>query len=179
MTELVDQWICIKFCVKLKHSSMETIQMIQKARAMGTWWLAASSRQRACSWFMSCAECFGERANHPGDSWLSPPQSRFGIPCDFWLFPKLKWPLNRTRFQTIDEIQENTIRQLMAIGRTVWGSKVPTVKGTEASLSYVQCFLYNVSSSINVSIVHVTCLDTFWTDLICQCGLMIILFNGL
>ena len=29
--------------------------------------------------------------------------------------------------------------------------KVPTLKGTEASLSYIQCFLYLLSSSINVS----------------------------
>ncbi|KAF6086176.1 hypothetical protein HJG60_008382 [Phyllostomus discolor] len=29
---------------------------------------------------------------------------------------------------------------------------MPTLKGTEASLSYVQCFLYLVSSSVNVSI---------------------------
>ena len=29
-------------------------------------------------------------------------------------------------------------------------SKVPTLKGTEVPLSYVQCFLYLVSSSINV-----------------------------
>ena len=41
---------------------------------------------------------------------------------------------------------------------------MPTVKGTEASLSYVQCFLYLVSSSIKVSIFHVTRLDTFGTD---------------
>ena len=31
MTEQVDQRICIKFCIKLDHSSTETIQMIQKA----------------------------------------------------------------------------------------------------------------------------------------------------
>ena len=31
MTEWVEQQICIKFCVKLEHSSTETIQMIQKA----------------------------------------------------------------------------------------------------------------------------------------------------
>ena len=36
----LEQWICIKFCVKLEHSSTETIQMIQKATAMGNWWLA-------------------------------------------------------------------------------------------------------------------------------------------
>ena len=41
----------------------------------------------------------------------------------------------------------------MAIGRTVWGPKVPTLKGTEVSLyKHVQCFLYLASSSINVSI---------------------------
>ena len=30
MTEQVEQQISIKFCVKLEHSSMETIQMIPK-----------------------------------------------------------------------------------------------------------------------------------------------------
>ena len=37
MTEQVEQQICIKFCIKLEHSSTETIQMIQKAAAMGNW----------------------------------------------------------------------------------------------------------------------------------------------
>ena len=36
-------------------------------------------------------------------------------PCDSWLFPKLKSPLQGKRFQTVDEIQENTTGQLMAI----------------------------------------------------------------
>ena len=31
MTEQVQQQIRIKFCIKLEHSSMETIQLIQKA----------------------------------------------------------------------------------------------------------------------------------------------------
>ena len=56
--------------------------------------------------------------------------------------------------------------KLMVIGRTVGGPQVPTLKGTEASLSYVQCFLYLVSSSINVFIFHITWLATFWTDLV-------------
>ena len=34
--------------------------------------------------------------------------------------------------------------------------KVITLMGTEESLYYVQCFLYLVSSSINVSIFHIT-----------------------
>ena len=79
------------------------------------------------------------------------------MPWDFWFFQKLKSPLKWERFQTIDEIQENTTGQLMAIRRTVWGPKMPTLKGTEASLSYVQCFLYLVSPSINVSIFILHC----------------------
>ena len=31
------------------------------------------------------------------------------VPCDFWLFPKLKSPLKGKRFQTINEIQKNTM----------------------------------------------------------------------
>ena len=45
--------------------------------------------------------------------------------------------------------------QLMVIGRIVWGLKVSTLKETEVSLSYVQCFLYLVYSSINISIFHI------------------------
>ena len=79
--------------------------------------------------------------NIKSSRWLSPlPYSPDLALCDFWLFPKLKSPLKGKRFQTVDEIQENTTGQLMAIGRTVWGPKVPTLKGTEASLSCIQCF---------------------------------------
>ena len=58
---------------------------------------------------VSYAELFGETSNH-----LAP----YGpdlVPCDFWLFPKLKSPLKGKRFQTIDEIQENTMGQLVVI----------------------------------------------------------------
>ena len=37
MTARVEQRICIKLCIKLEHSSVETIQMIQKSAAMGNW----------------------------------------------------------------------------------------------------------------------------------------------
>ena len=94
------------------------------------------------------------------------------VPCNFWFFPKLKSPLKGKRFQTLDEIQENTIGQLMATGRTVWGPKAPALKGTEASLSYGQCFLCLVSASINVSIFHTTWLEPFWTELIYYLALL-------
>ena len=41
------------------------------------------------------------------------------VPWDFWLFPKRKSTLKGKRFQTVNEIQENTTRKLMACGRTV------------------------------------------------------------
>ena len=114
---------------------------------------------------MSPEEFFRKTSNHPGDS---PHYSPDLVPCNFCLFPKLKSPLQEKRFQTADEVQENTMEQLMATGRTVWGPKVPPLKGTEASLSHAQCFLYLVSSSINVSIFHSAWLDSFWTYLLCQ-----------
>ena len=38
------------------------------------------------------------------------------------------------------------------------------LKGTEGSLSYVQCFLHLVSPSIKVAVFHITWMVTFWTD---------------
>ena len=81
-------------------------------------------------------------------------------PYDFWLFPKPKSPLKVKRFQTIVKIHKSMMGQLMATGRTVRGPKVPTLKRTDALLSYL------VSSSINVSTFHMAWLDTFWTDLV-------------
>ena len=74
--------------------------------------------------------------NIKSHGWLSHPTAQI-VPSNSWLFPKLRSPLKGKRFQTTDEIQENMTGQLMTIGRTVWGPKVPTLKGTEASFSYV------------------------------------------
>ena len=87
MTERVEQQICNKFHVKLEHSSTETIRMIQKAAAVCTWGLAASSRQGTCSCLMCHADCFGETSNHPGDS--APLQPRYGA-LKLLAFPKTK-----------------------------------------------------------------------------------------
>ena len=162
MTEQVEQRICIKFCIKLDHSSMESIWMIQKAIAVGNWWLTASISfsgltTRASRLMPSCL------MKHLITQITQCPYSPDLVPCDFSFFSKLKSPLKGERFQTTSEIQENTTGQLMMIGRTVWGPKVPTLKGTEVSLSDAQCFLYLVSSLINASIFHSIWLHTFWT----------------
>ena len=44
-----------------------------------------------------------------------PPYSPDLAPADFFLFPKLKTTLIRRRFLTIEEIQENALRELLAI----------------------------------------------------------------
>ena len=116
MTEQVDQRICIQFCIKYEHSSVETIQIIQKATlwATGDWQLhhdnipAHASRLRQS--FL---------VKHQITQVTQPHYSPDLVTCDCWLFPKLKTPLKGKRFQTINEIQENTTGQLMAIGRTV------------------------------------------------------------
>ena len=116
---------------------------------MDNWWLAASSQQ----------EIFGKTSNYPGDS---APYNLDLLPCDFWLFPKLKSTLKGKRYQTVNEIQENMTGQLMVIGRTVWGPKVPTLKGLRR-----HCPVYNVSCIFfNKCLFHSTGLDTFWTDLV-------------
>ena len=79
--------------------------------------------------------------------WLSPPQL---APCNFWFFPKLKSPLKGKRFHTVDEIQENTTRHLMAIRKTMWGPKVPTLKRLRhhcpvCNISCILCILQWVS----------------------------------
>ena len=100
---------------------------------------------------MSGVEFFSKTSNHS-----APLQPRFGA---LWLlaFPKLKSPFKSKRFQIIEDIQENMMGQLMMIRRTAWGPKVPTLKGTEVSSSWVQCFFYLLSSLVNVSIFILHC----------------------
>ena len=137
MTEWVEQWICIRFWVKLKYSSAETIRMIQKAIALGNWWWAVSSQQHAHSCIKPHAEFSGETSNNPGDS---SPYSPELVPCDIQLFPKLKLLWKGKRFQTMVEIQENMMGQPMAIGRTMWGPRWLLGRGLRC-----HCPMYNVS----------------------------------
>ena len=165
MSEWVEQRVYMKLCIMLEHSSVETIQMIQKASAMCNWWLAASSQQCACTCIKSFTEFFVKHQKTQ-PRWLSPLQLRFG---DQWLlaFPKTKITFEREEISDINEIQENMTGQLTVTGRTVWGLKVPTLKGTKVSLSSLPLFLYLVSSSVNVSIFDMTWLDTSEQNCVC------------
>ena len=73
MTERVEQGICIQFCVKLEHCSMETIWMIQSLQlwAAGDWQLHQDKAPAHHVW----GRLFAETSNHPGDS--VPLQPRF------------------------------------------------------------------------------------------------------
>ena len=142
MTERIEQWTCLKFCVQLEHSSMETMPMIQ----------GHSYGQRVIGSFIMKTYLLMNYVlgrvlllKHQITQVTQPPYSPDLAPCGFYLFPKLKSPLKGKRFKTIIEIQENTMGQMMVTGRTVWGSKVPNLKATEVSLSMflISCVFFN------------------------------------
>ena len=117
MTEQEEQRICIKFCIKLEHSSAETLQMVQKRPqlwATGDWQLHHDNVLTHESHLMQSS-----LAKYHITQVTQPPYSPDLGPCDFSLFSKLKSPLKGKSFQTLSEIRENMMRQLMAIGRTV------------------------------------------------------------
>ena len=144
--------------------------------AMGNWWFVASSRQRVCSFITSPTEFFVETSNHPGDSAVLQPRSG-----TLWYlaFPKSKITFQGKRFQTVSEIQKNTMRQLMVIPtkdfaecfeqwKRCWENCVRS-QGAYSEGDWdinVLCTMFLVSSSINVSIFHITWLDTFWTHFV-------------
>ncbi|KAG7154705.1 Mariner Mos1 transposase-like 3 [Homarus americanus] len=55
----------------------------------------------------------GFLAKHRITQVSQPPYSPDLVPCNFWLFSKQKSPLKGKRFQTVDEIKENAMRQLI------------------------------------------------------------------
>ena len=159
MTEWVQQWICINFALSLNIPLQKLFRWFRRPQL----W-AASTGQCTCSCITPHAEFFAKTSNHPGDS--VPLQPRFGA---LWLlaFPKTKIAFEREEISdhwwdsgkyngATDGNWENCVR-----------SKVPTLKGTEASLSCLcTVFLVSCIFFINISIFHITWLDTFWTDLI-------------
>ena len=164
MTEQVEQWICIKFCVKLEHSSVESIWMVQKAIAMSNWWLAASSWQRVHSCIISQTGYFWWNIKSPG--WLSDPPPPIWHPATFGFYQNQNYLSKGRDFRPLMRFRKIQWGCWWQLGEGYEAPRCLLWRGTEALLSCVQCFLCLVSSSKNVSIFHITWLDTFWTDLI-------------
>ena len=106
---------------------------------------------------------FGETSNHPGDS--ASLQPRFDV---LWLlvFPQTKIIFEREEIS--DCLWDSGKYDGAADGN--WENYVRSqdayLEGDWDIIVLCTCFLYLVSSSITMSIFHVTWLDTFWTDLI-------------
>ena len=107
---------------------------------------------------ISCS-FFCETSNCPGES--APLQPRFGA-LRLLAFPKTKVTFEREEIsdcwwdswkydRTADGDWENCVRSQGAYFERDW-------------VIIVLCSMFLVSTSINVSIFHITWLDTFWTD---------------
>ena len=107
--------MCIKFCVKLEHSSMETLDDSEGCSngqlVIGNFIIT----MHLLTHYVSCSFVMKHQITQATQPSYSPDLATYNA----WLFPKLKSPLKGKRFQTLDEIQENTMGQLMVIGRTV------------------------------------------------------------
>ena len=92
MTKQVEQWIFIKFHIKIKHSSMETIQMIQKAKLWptGDWQLHHNN-------VPAHALCLMQSflLTHQITQMTQPLYSPDLTACNFWVFPKTKITFER------------------------------------------------------------------------------------
>ena len=110
MTERVEQQIRIRFCVKLEHPPWKLFRSFRRLQlgATGDWQLHWNNVPAHASHLMQSF-----LAKQQITQVTQPPYSQGLVPCDFWLFPKLKPSLKGKRFQTIYKIQANTVGQLM------------------------------------------------------------------
>ena len=97
MTEQIEQQICIKFCVKLEHSSVKLFGWFRRLQlwATGDWQLLHHDNMPAHASHL--VQSF--LAKHQITQVTQPPYSPDLMLYDFWLFPKLKSPLKGKRFQ--------------------------------------------------------------------------------
>ena len=96
MTEQVEQWICIRFCVKLEHPPWKLFGWLRRPHlwATGDWQLHHDNVPTHASHLMQSSRV--RYSNHPGDSASLHP--RFGA---LWLlaFPKTKITFEREEIQ--------------------------------------------------------------------------------
>ena len=132
------------FVLSLKFPPWELFGLLRRTQlwATGDWHLHHHKVPAHASRLMQ--SIFGETSNHPGDS--APLEPRFGD-LQLLTFPKTKITFEGEKFHTVDETQENLARQLMAIGKSVWGPKVPTLKKNWGVI--VRCTMFLVPCVFN------------------------------
>ena len=161
MTEWIQQWTYIIFCVKFELPPQKLFGWFRRPQlwATGDWQL----HMTMCL-LIHHILCRVFWWNITSPRWLSPPIAQIWRPATSAFSQNWNHLWKGSDFRPSLRFRKIQQGQLVA-GRTVWGPKVLTLNGTEVSLSYVHSFLYLVSSWINVSIFHSTWLDTFWTGL--------------
>ena len=136
MTERLEQWICIKVCDKLEHSSMETTQMIHKAAwATDNWQLP---HDNVPSYAPRLMQSFLAKPQIIQVTQL-PLQPRFST-LRHLTFPQTKITFEREEISDHEWDSGKYNRAAMAIGRSMWGRKVLLWR----ELRY-HCPMYNVS----------------------------------
>ena len=130
-----------------KSASNFTLTLNISPRKLFEWFRRPSNGQLVIRNFnmtvcpLSC-RVFCKTSNHAGDS---DPYSPHLVLCDFRLFPKLKSPLKGKRFQTVDEIQENTTGQLRRLGKPCEVPRCLLWRGLRC-----HCSMYNVSCTLSL-----------------------------
>ena len=155
MTEQAEQWICIKFCVNLEHSS----GMVQKVIVIGNWQLHQNNTP-ALLCITSHAGFFGKTSNYPGDA--TPLKPRFSALCNL-AFSKTKVTFEREEISDCQWDSEKSNRAADGNWENCVRSQGTYFEGNWGIIVLYTMFL--LTSSINVSF-HITWLDNFWTDLI-------------
>jgi hypothetical protein len=85
--------------------------------------LGVAPRQCTNPLVVPCAQFSGEKRNDPTTEIRNapqPPYSPYLAPANFFLFPMLKYTLKGRRFDTFDEIQKNSTKELFAIPKEVF-----------------------------------------------------------
>ena len=149
MTEQIEQQICIRFCIKLKHSSMETIQMIQKAFRADAMSAAQIKLWHKCfkdGWeSVESDSCSGRSTTSRTAENVE--HVRAAINKDWWL---TVWEPEADLWGF-----QNLLGELCEVPRAHFEGHWGII---------VLCTMFLVSL-INVSIFHSTWLDTLWTGL--------------
>ena len=131
-TEWIEQWICIKFCIKLEHSSLKLFRWFRRPQLWATsdWQLHHNDTPAHASRLMQ-----GFLAKHQITPVAQLPYSPDLVPGNFWLFPNTKITFEREEISdhqwdsgkydgVVDGYWENCVRSQGAHFEGNWGITV-------------------------------------------------------